>query len=169
MERKELLAIAEQFAAYDVRIDDEKECFEILNPFHKDSILVESEGVFQSGPYIVCYSFFHIHLETVGQVVAYVRDILEGRRLVIGFFKDGRWSMSADLDEQEMSDLSYTGLSKRMSMGKYGSDRPYGDHRELIEAADSFCVRGWAQDADFDAVLVGDEQGNVTIQINSAS
>ncbi|MBQ1232907.1 MAG: hypothetical protein IIX86_05185 [Clostridia bacterium] len=29
--------------------------------------------------------------------------------------------------------------------------------------------KGMTQDADFDAVLVEDEQGNVTIQINSAS
>ncbi len=164
MKRKELYAIAEQFAAYDVRFSDEKESFEILNPHGKDAVLVESEGGLQSEPYIVCYSFFHIHLERAEEVIAYVRDILEGRRLVIGFFKDGRWSMSADLDEQAQPDLSYTGLSKRMNMGKYGSDRPYGDHRELIEAADSFCVRGWAQDVDFDAVFVRDEQGNVTIQ-----
>ena len=166
MERKELLAIAEQFAAYDVRIDDEKECFEILNPFHKDSILVESEGVFQSGPYIVCYSFFHIPLETVGQVVAYVHDILEGRRVIIEFCKNGNWSMRADLDPQELRELSYTRLAKRL--GCDGSPESYRPSR-LIDFADSFCVRGWAQDADFDAVLVGDEQGNVTIQINSAS
>lgn len=164
MKRKELYAIAEQFAAYDVHFIDGKDSFEIKNPHGKDAVLVESEGVLQSEPYVVCYSFFHIHLETVEQVIAYVRDILEGRRLVIGFFKDGRWSMSADLDEQEMSDLSYTGLSKRMSMGKYSSDMPYGDHRELIEAADAFCVRGWAQDADFDAVFVTDAQGVVTVQ-----
>lgn len=164
MQRKELLAIAEQFATYNVQLSDEKESFEILNPYGKDAILVESEGVLASEPYIVCYTFYHIHLETVEQVIAYVRDILEGRRLVIGFFKDGRWSMSADLDKQELRDLSYTSLSKRMNMGKYGSDMLYGDHRELIEAADSFCVRGWAQDADFDAVFVTDAQGVVTVQ-----
>ena len=164
MKKQELFAIAEQFAAYNVQLLDEKESFEILNPYGKDAILVESEGVLASEPYIVCYTFYHIHLETVEQVIAYVRDILEGRILVIGFFKDGRWSMSADLDKQALRNLSYTSLSKRMNMGKYGSDMPYGDHRELIEAADSFCIRGWAQDADFDATFVTDVQGNVVIR-----
>ena len=159
--RQDLLRIAEQFAAYDVQFSDEKESFEILNPFGKDSILVESEGDTPDSSYIVCYSFFHIHLETVEQVVAYVRDILEGRRVIIEFCKDGNWSMRADLDPQELRELSYAGLAKRLGCdGTPESYRP----QQLVDFADSFHVRGWAQDADFDAVLVRDEQGNVTIQ-----
>ena len=164
MKRKELLAIAEQFAAYEVQFSDEKESFDIINPFGKDPILVECEVEDPDPAYIVCFSFFHTHLDEVEQVIAYVRDIVEGKRLVIGFFKDGRWSMSADLDEQEQLDLSYTGLSKRMHMGPYSMGWPYDNHEELIEVTDSFCVRGWAQNTDFDAKFVLDEHGNVTIQ-----
>ncbi len=158
MKRKELLAIAEQFAAYDVRFSDGKDSFEIKNPFGKGPILVECDGE----AYIVCYAAnFHVHLEPAEQVIAYVRDILEGKKVIIEIYKDGRWRMSADLNPQELRELSFTSLSQRMHMVRDGKVVPYGDR--LIEAADSFHVRGWAQDVDFDAVFVRDEQGNVTI------
>lgn len=159
MRKNELYRIAEHFSAYEVRFSDDGDSLQIINPFGKDAILVECDGE----AYIVCVTaHFHIHLEPVEQVVAYVRNILEGKRVIIEFYKDGNWSMSADLKSQELRELSYTSLSQRMHMVRDGKVVPYGDL--LIEAADSFHVRGWAQDVDFDAVFVRDGQGNVTIQ-----
>lgn len=163
MQRKELLEIAEQFSAYDVRFSDKREGFDIVNPFGKDPIHVECEGELLSAPYIVWCSVYHVHLETEDQVIKFVSDIIEGRTLIISLFKDDHLCMSADLDSQELRDLSYTMLSKHF--GFDGRLTPYGTRGKLIDRADSFKIRGWAQDADFEAKFITDEQGNVSIQV----
>ena len=154
MKRKELLAIVEQFSEYDVRFSDAGESFEIINPFGKEPIRVFVENDPQT-PYMVCFSFQHRHLATTDEAIAYTGDILGGNVFAIEFFKDGRNRFGCDLNAQELRDLSYTALAQRMGC--------YGDTK-LIDYADSFKVRGWGEDTDFDAVFVTDEQGYMTIQ-----
>ena len=160
--RQDILRIAEQFAAYDVRIFDQQNGFTINNPYGKHAILVESEGDAPDSSYIVCFTYYHTHLEMPEQVVAFVRDILEGERVAVVFLKDGKGCMSTELTARELQDVSYTMLAERM--GFDGTPKPYGPRRHLIDIADSFHVRGWGKDVDFDAVFVRDEQGNVMIQ-----
>lgn len=150
-----LYVVARYFLAFDPDFSDDGNCFEIKSPFGKDAILVQHD----EEEYTVCYSRHHVHLETAKQAEAYVCDIMAGRRTIIEFYKDGRLCMSADLSAQELCELSYASLSQRMGFGK--NEFMPG---ELIDFADSFKIRGWAQDADFDATFIADVQGNVTVQ-----
>lgn len=160
MARKELLDIAAQFSAYEVKFSDEKESFDIINPFGKDPIsVVYHEMKEPDTSYIVCFSCWHIHLETVNEVVAYVRDILEGRCGIIEFYNNGHIAMSTELDTQGLRELTFEALAKRMGVGGETRMSHYANY------ADSLKIRGWAQDADFDARFIKDEQGNVSIQM----
>ena len=159
MNRQELLAIAELFSAYNVQFSTGGERFDIINPFGKDSISVYIENDSDT-PYTVCFSFNHVHLETPEQVIAYVNDIIGGNVFVIGLFKDGRQRMGGNLDKEEMRALSYDTLARFV--------RSFHDIK-LIDVVDSFKVRGWMQNADFDAKFGTDKIGNVSIQIIKTS
>ena len=159
MKRKELLAIAEHFSAYDVQFSDNGENFDIINPFGKDPISVYVESDPQT-PYMVCFSFNHVHLETPDQVIAYVDDIICGNQFTIGFFKDGRQRIGGNLNAQEVRAISYNMLTLFVHCFR---------DVKLIDVADSIKVRGWTQDGDFDATFGTDEMGNVSIQIVEVS
>ena len=165
MARKELLDIAAHFSACDVRFSDERERFDIINPFGKDPIsVVYHEMKEPDTSYIVCFSCWHIHLETVNEVVAYVRDILEGRCGIIEFYNNGHIAMSTELDTQDLRELTYETLAKRMGVNGESRMRLYANHY-----ADTLKVRGWGKDADFDARFIKDEQGNVSIQMTEVT
>ena len=151
--RTELLSIAEQFSEYDVQFSNTGESFDIINPFGKDSIRVCMENDVHE-PYMVCFSFQHRHLATADEVIAYVSDIIGGNVFAIEFFKDGRKRFGGDLDAQEVRELSYDMLAR--FLGCFGAS-------ELIDVADSFKVRGWAQDGDFDAKFITGEMGKVIL------
>ncbi len=168
MNREELLAIAAQFSGYDVRFSDTGEGFEIINPYEgKDPIIVADEGIGADTAYIVAFSYYHMHPVMAEQLIAHVRDILEGRLFVLAFFKEGRWAGSTTLAEQQLRELTYEALAKRMDWDGI-TKPPCGDPVRLIDKADSFIIRGWGKDADLDGRLITDEQGNVTVQIPDA-
>jgi len=156
MKRKELLAIAEHFSVYNVQFSDNRERFDIINPFGKDPIYVCVENDLDT-PYTVCFSFNHLHLETPEQVIAYIGDIIGGNQFTIGFFKNGRQLVGGNLNAEEVHAISYNMLTLFTHC--------FRDVKQLIDVVDSIKVRGWAQYADFDARFGTDEMGNVSIQI----
>ena len=162
MKRQELRNIAAHFSSYDMKYSDTEERFEMINPYGKDALFVADEGIEPDTAYVVGFSHYHMHPYLAEHVIAWVRDILEGRQLVITFFKDGRWAGSAMLEEQQTHELTYEALAKRMGWDGI-TKPPYGDPVRLIDKADSLIVRGWGKDADFDARFIKDEQGNVSI------
>ena len=105
MKRQELRNIVAQFSAYEVKVSDTEERFEIVNPYGKDPItVVYHEMKEPDTSYIVAFGcIHHVHLETVDEVIASVRDILEGKTGVIEFYKNGRITMGTELDTQDLS------------------------------------------------------------------
>ena len=165
MKRQELRNIAAQFSSYDVKCSDTEERFEIINPYEgKDPIMVADEGIEPYTAYVVEFSYHHTHPVIAEQLIAHVRDILEGRLFVIAFFKEGHWVGSTTLEEQQLRELTYEALAK--DMGWDGITKPpNSDPVRLIDKADSFIIRGWEKGTDFDGSFVKDEQGNVSIQV----
>ena len=165
MKRQELLAIAAQFSSYDVRFSEDGERFEIINPYEgKDPIMVADEGREPYTAYVVEFSYHHMHPVIAEQLIAHVRDILEGGQFVIAFFKEGHWVGSTTLEEQQLRELTYEALAK--DMGWDGITKPpYGYPVRLIDKADSFIIRGWGKGTDLDGRFTTDEQGNVSIQV----
>ena len=88
MKRQELRNIAAQFSSYDVKYSDTEERFEIINPYGKDTLFVADEGIEPDTAYVVEFSYHHMHPVIAEQLIAHVRDILEGRLFVIAFFKE---------------------------------------------------------------------------------
>ena len=76
----------------------------------------------------------------------------------IEFFKCGKRCFGGDIEAQVLQDLSYETLEE------YFSDFPFG---KLKDIADSFKVRGWKPDANFDAVFDVDACGKIAIKINN--
>ena len=163
MKKQNLLDIAAQFSAYDVQYCDTEE-FEILNPYGKDSIFVGDEGIEPDTAYIVGFSYYHEHPYLAEHVIEAVRDILEERQLALTFFKEDRWAGSIMIEKQQVPELTYEALAKRMGWDGI-TKPPYGNPVRLIDKADSFIVRGWGKGTDFDGRFTTDEQGNVSIQI----
>ncbi|MBQ7339072.1 MAG: hypothetical protein IJW40_11565 [Clostridia bacterium] len=165
MKKQKISEIAAQFSAYNVQFSDTGEGFEIINPYSegKEPIIVMDEGREPYTAYVVSFSYFHTHPDMAEQVIAWVRDILEGRRFVIAFFKEDRWAGSTTLEEQQLHELTYETLAKHMGWDGI-TKPPYGDPVRLIDKADSFIIRGWGKDADFDGKFIKDAQGNVSIQ-----
>ena len=164
MKKQNLLDIAAQFSAYDVRYCDTEE-FEILNPYGKDSIFVGDEGIEPDTAYIVGFSYYHMHPCVAEQVIAWVRDILEGRQLALTFFKEDRWAGSIMIEKQQVPELTYEALAKRMGWDGVTPYPPTGALVKLIDKADSFIVRGWGTDTDLDGKFIQDEHGNVSTQV----
>ena len=154
MKRKELLEIAAQFSAYDVRFSEKGDRFEIINPHGKEPIIVCMEDAPHTPPFMVCFSFQHRHSDTADEAIAYVNDIICGNVFAIEFFKDGRNIVGGDLDVQELCELSHDIPARFLGCGQI----------KLFDVADSFKVRGWGEGADFDGRFNKDEQGNVSIQ-----
>ncbi len=163
IKKPELLKIAAQFSAYDVQFSDTEKSFEIINPFGKDPIVVVYHEMKEPDTsYIVCFSCYHVHLETVDEVIAQVRDILEDKKGVIEFYRSGHIAMSTDLDTQDLRELTCEALAVRMGVNGDSQMSFYTNY------ADSFKIRGWGKDADVDASFVKDAQGNVSIQSANA-
>lgn len=164
MKKQNLLDIAAQFSAYDVRYCD-TEVFEILNPYGKDSIFVGDEGIESDTAYIVGFSYYHQHPCVAEQVIEAVRDILEDRQLALTFFKEDRWVGSIMIEKQQVPELTYEALAKRMGWDGITPLPFSGALVKLIDKADSFIVRGWEKDTDLDGKFIQDAQGNVSIQV----
>jgi hypothetical protein len=165
MKRQELLAIAAQFSAYDVKPSDTQEVFEIVNPYGKDSIFIGDEGIEPDTAYIVGFSYYHEHPYLAEHVIEAVRDILEDRQLALTFFKEDRWAGSIMIEKQQVHELTYEALAKRMGWDGITPLPISGALVKLIDKADSFIIRGWGKDTDLDGKFIQDEQGNVSIQV----
>ena len=163
MNKKELFAIAAHFSAYEVRFSEKGDRFAIINPYGKESIVVADEGKEPYTAYYVGFSCFHAHPCFAEHVITFVCDIMEGKRSVIEFYKNGHVTMSTDIDTREMREVTCETLAARMGCNGESQMRFYANY------ADTFKIRIWGEDADIDAIFIRDKQGNAGIQIMGTS
>ena len=158
MFQNNLVAIASQFSDYATHLFDDKNSLEIRNPFGNENIKLEYVPEDECTPYILYFSFQHWHMNDEEDIIEHIYDIINGKLLSIEFFKCGRRRFGGDIEAKELQDLSYETLEN------FFSDFPFG---KLKDIADSFKVRGWKPDANFDAVFDVDACGKTTIKINN--
>ena len=158
MFQNNLVAIASQFSDYATHLFDDKNSLEIRNPFGNENIKLEYVPEDERTPYILYFSFQHWHMNDEEDIIEHIYDIINGKLLSIEFFKCGRRCFGGDIEAKELQDLSYETLEN------FFSDFPFG---KLKDKADSFKVRGWKPDANFDAVFDVDACGKTTIKINN--
>jgi hypothetical protein len=154
MIKNNLKLIATHFSDYDVQFSEDK-FFEILNPCGNENIRLEYVSDDEWTPYILCFSFQHWHMNDEEDIIEHINDIINGNLFSIEFFAKGNRRFGGDIDAQELQDLSYEALEQ--FTGYYGMSK-------LKDIADSFKVRGWHTEANFDAKFIIDEFGNITIK-----
>ena len=158
MFQNNLVAIASQFSDYVTYLSEDKNFLEILNPFGNENIKLEYVSEDEWTPYILYFSFQHWHMNDEKDIIEHIYDIINGKLLSIEFFICGKRCFGGDIEAQVLQDLSYETLEE------YFSDFPFG---KLKDIADSFKVRGWKPDSNFDAVFDVDACGKIAIKINN--
>ncbi len=147
--------IAKKFSDYDIRFSEDKNLFEIFNPCGDENIRVEYVSDDEWTPYILYFSFQHWHMNDEEDIFEHINDIINGNLFSIEFFENDNRRFGGDIQAQELQELSYETLE--LYAGYCGMSN-------LKDLADSFKVRGWNAEANFDAKFIVDEFGNVTIQ-----
>lgn len=155
MFRNHLSDIAAYFSAYAVRFSEDESILEIINPFDNENIKIEYVPEDEWTPYILYFSFQHWHLNDEENIIEIIRDIIDGKLLSIEFFKGDQRCFGGDVEAQDLQELSYEAL-----------ENCFGDFPiSIINMADSFKVRGWKADTNFDAVFDVGSHGEIVIKI----
>ena len=147
--------LANQFSAYRMTFSKDGALVEIINPFGGENIRVEYFPDDDFTPYIVYFAFQHCHMCDEEDVADYIMEIIDGNLFSIEFFNQGTRCFGGDISAEEWHDSSYECLSKCME--KWGIAK-------LLDYADSFKLRGWYSEHNFDAVFDVDEKGKPTIK-----
>ena len=139
--------LSKHFAAYDIKFSKERnrDLAEIINPFYDENIRVEYIPEDDFTPYVVSFAFQHCHMCDEEDIVEYVNDIMNGNLLSIEFFDNGVRCFGGDIEASELADLSYETLAEHWG--------------KLLDYADSFKLRGWLSNNNFDAALIIDKNG----------
>ena len=128
---------------------------EIVNPFGNENIKVEYVTEDDFTTYIVFFAFQHCHMCDEEDVIDYINNIIDGKVFSIEYFNNGTRCLGGDITAEELRELSYDTLEQ--NTGYYGITK-------LKDCADSFKLRGWHSDCNYDAIFVTDESGNVAIK-----
>ena len=150
-----LADIAAHFSEYAARFSEDESVLEIVNPFGNENIKIEYVPEDEWTPYILYFSFQHWHLNDEENIIEIIRDIIDGKLLSIEFFKNDKRRFGGDIEIQDLQDLSYEALEN------YFSDLQIN----IIDVADTFKVRGWKADVNFDAAFDVDSHGEIVIKI----
>lgn len=123
----------------------------IFNPFYEENIKIEYVAEDDRTPFTVYFSFQHRHLKDEKDVIDYIKEIMEGKKFAIEFFQNNRKRFGGDIEAEQLYDLSYEKLEEQL-LGHFSKTK-------LYEIADSFKVRGWSKDGNFDAFI---ERAHIT-------
>ena len=155
MIKNNLAVIAARFSDHVTRFSEGNTVLEIINPFGNENIKVEYVPDDEWTPYILYFSFQHWHMADEEDIIENINDIIDGKMLSIEFFKDGKRCFGGDIEVQDLKELSYESLENIFSVFRI----------KIIAVADSFKVRGWKANTDFDAVFNVDGNGEISIKI----
>ena len=155
MSDNKLAFIKTAFPEYDVQFLENSTGAVLINPFYDENIKVYYYEDDDFTPYCACFSFQHCHLPDEEDTLEWIRSIISEDKLAIEFFKDGKQHFGGDIEAKDLSNLSFHKLKH------FAED--FG-LTKLISIADTFKVRGWNNQHNFDAKLVCEDNGNISIK-----
>ena len=121
-----------------------------MNPNYDENITVYDDEY----EFIVCFSFQHRHFEDEDDLVDWIRNIISGNTLAIEFFNNEKRGFGGEIAAEELQDLSYEKLEH--FTGYYGLTK-------LFDVADSFKIRGWDSNYNFDYTMTCEADGSIAI------
>lgn len=147
--------LRKEFPSYKIKFSEDGSMVEIVNPFGNENVRIEYVPEDDFTPYIVFFAFQHCHMCDEEDIIDYINDIINGKVFSIEYFYNDTRLFGGDITAEKLKDLSYDTLEQ--NTGYYGIAK-------LKDCADSFKLRGWHNDYNFDAIFVTDESGSVTIK-----
>lgn len=151
MKTNRLLFLKDAFTGFELKFADDYSSAAIVNPNYNENITVYDEEY----EFIACFSFQHRHFEDEDEIIEWIRKIISGNKFAIEFFCKGQQRFGSEIESEKLPNLSYEQL--KQFTGYYGLS-------ELLSIADTFKVRGWNNQHNFDATLVRDDNGHVLIK-----
>ena len=145
--------LASYTSKYRVDISDDLESAIIYNPNSEDHLYVEYDKADDFSPYMLSFSFQHVHLTDEESAKEWIDSILSEDVFSIEYFCGEERRFGGEISAQELENLSYDYLEQ--DTGYYGLTK-------LFQIVDHFKIRGWSKKNDFDGYFV--EKDN-TIQI----
>ncbi len=155
MADNKLVFLTSAFAKYNVHFTEDFTKATLVNPFYEENITVYYCEDDDFTPFCVCFSFQHCHLTNQKDVVEWINQIIAGSKLAIEFFNHGQKCFGSEIDSEELLDLSYEKLEQLT--GYYGLTK-------LFSIVDTFKVRGWNNQHNFDAAFVCEDNGRTLIK-----
>ena len=151
---KNLSFLGSYIPKYRVDISDDLESAIIYNPNSEDHLYIEYDKADEFSPYMLSFSFQHVHLTDEESAKEWIDSILSEDVFSIEYFCGENRRFGGQISAQELRNLSYDYLEQ--DTGYYGITK-------LFQIADHFKIRGWSRKNDFDGYFV--EKDN-TIQID---
>ena len=155
MVAKKLEFLREMYPEYRVDIIDNGLRAVIRNPFYNEHLHVSYYEEDDFTPFVASFSFQHCHLSDEEDVIEWINDVINGRIVSIEFFRNGQRRFGGDIEAKELIDLSYQKLEQYSG---------YWGITKLFQIADSFKVRGWHRENNFDAEFVLNQGETIVIK-----
>ena len=141
----ELSFLASYISKYRVDLSDALESAVIYNPNGKDHLYIEYDKTDSFSPYMLSFSFQHVHVTDRESAAEWVDSILNERIFSIEFFIGENRCFGSEINASDLDRLSYEFLEKYT--GYFGREK-------LFRIANNFKVRGWSGENDFDGYFV---------------
>ena len=135
-------------------VSDDLESAIIYNPNSEDHLYIEYNKTDGFSPYMLSFSFQHVHLTDEESAKEWIDSILSEDVFSIEYFSGEERRFGGQISAQELRNLSYDYLEQET--GYYGLTK-------LFQIVDHFRVRGWSKKNDFDGYFVMKDD---TIQID---
>ena len=146
--------LSSYISKYRMDVSDDLESAIIYNPNSEDHLYIEYNKTDGFSPYMLSFSFQHVHLTDEESAKEWIDAILSEDVFSIEYFSGEERRFGGQISAQELSKLSYDFLEQ--DTGYYGLTK-------LFQIVDHFRVRGWSKKNDFDGYFVMTDD---TIQID---
>lgn len=146
--------LASYISKYRVDISDDLESAIIYNPNSEDHLYIEYDKTDEFSPYMLSFSFQHVHLTDEERAKEWINAILNEDIFSIEYFSGEERLFGGEISAQELNELSYNFLEQ--DTGYYGITK-------LFQIVDHFKIRGWSKKNDFDGYFVKKDN---TVQID---
>lgn len=147
--------LANYISKYQVDISDNLESAIIYNPNGEDHLYIEYDKADTFSPYMLSFSFQHVHVSDEESAAQWVDSILNEKILSIEYFIGESKCLGGEINFSDLSNLSYEFLEKYA--GYFGISK-------LFHMVDNFKVRGWTEKNNFDGYFIKSGDG-FTIEI----